>query len=344
MHELLNVLYVQTQGAVLHLDHDTVRVEVERETRLRVPLLRLSGIVVFGQVTITPFLIQRCAEDGRSLVWLDRNGRFKARVEGPTRGNVLLRRAQHLALSHPNWPWQIARQIVAAKVQNSRQVLLRAARETGTAPEDSQALTEAGERLAEILKRLRDSRDLNIIRGAEGEAGRVYFGVFNAMIRGERDSFTLDGRTRRPPRDRTNSVLSFLYALLRAECIAALEGVGLDPQVGYLHALRPGRPALALDLMEEFRPVLADRLALTLINRRQLKAEHFEDLPGGAVHLNDEGRRTVLMAYQRRKEEVLEHRVLKQKLPLGLVPHVQARLLARHLRGDLQDYLPFLYR
>lgn len=344
MHELLNVLYVQTQGAVLHLDHDTVRVEVEHEARLRVPLLRLNGIVVFGQVTITPFLIQRCAEDGRSLVWLDRNGRFKARVEGPTRGNVLLRRAQHLALSHRDRPWQIARQIVAAKVQNSRQVLLRAAREAGMAAEDRQALTEAGERLAEILERLRDSRDLNIIRGAEGEAGRVYFGVFNAMIRGERDSFALDGRTRRPPRDRTNSVLSFLYALLRAECIAALEGVGLDPQVGYLHALRPGRPALALDLMEEFRPVLADRLALTLINRRQLKAEHFEDLPGGAVHLNDEGRRTVLMAYQRRKEEVLEHRVLKQKLPLGLVPHVQARLLARHLRGDLKEYLPFLYR
>lgn len=344
MYELLNVLYVQTQGAVLHLDHDTVRVEVERETRLRVPLLRLSGIVVFGQVTITPFLIQRCAEDGRSLVWLDRNGRFKARVEGATRGNVLLRRAQHLALSHPKRPWQIARQIVAAKVQNSRQVVLRAAREPGTAAEDKRVLTEAGERLAEILGRLRGSHDLNTVRGAEGEAGRVYFGVFNSMIRGDRERFTLDGRTRRPPRDRANSVLSFLYALLRAECIAALEGVGLDPQVGYLHALRPGRPALALDLMEELRPVLADRLAITLINRRQLKAEHFEDLPSGAVHLNEEGRRTVLVAYQRRKEEELEHRVLKQKLPLGLVPHVQARLLARHLRGDLQDYLPFLYR
>jgi CRISPR-associated protein Cas1 len=164
------------------------------------------------------------------------------------------------------------------------------------------------------------------------------------MVRGDQTSFALDGRTRRPPRDRTNAVLSFLYALVRAESSSALEGVGLDPQVGFLHALRPGRPALALDLMEEFRPVLADRLALTLVNRRQLKAEHFDTTPGGAVQLNDEGRRTVIVAYQQRKEEALEHRVLKQKLPLGLVPHVQARLLARHLRGDLSDYPPFVQR
>ncbi|MBI4499031.1 MAG: type I-C CRISPR-associated endonuclease Cas1 [Chloroflexi bacterium] len=343
MLELLNTLYVQTQGAVLHLDHDTVRVEVERETRLRAPLVRLAGIAVFGQVTVTPFLIQRCAEDGRTLVWLDRNGRFKARVEGPVRGNVLLRRAQHLSLSHPERPHQIARQIVAAKIQNSRHVVLRAAREHA-APEDRAALEDATDRLAEALRRLRDAGDLDAVRGAEGEAARCYFEVFGTMIRTDREHFSPDGRTRRPPRDRTNAVLSFLYALVRSECASALEGVGLDPQVGYLHALRPGRPALALDLMEEFRPVLADRLAITLINRRQLKAEHFEELPGGAFHLNDEGRRTVIVAFQRRKEEEVEHRALKQKVPLGLVPHVQARLLARHLRGDLKDYPPFVYR
>jgi CRISPR-associated protein Cas1 len=343
LHELLNVLYVQTQGAVLHLDHDTVQVKGEGDTKLRLPLLRLSGIVVFGQVTVTPFMIQRCAEDGRSLVWLDRHGRFKARVEGPARGNVLLRRVQHLALSDAERPWLIARQIVAAKIQNSRQVLLRAARES-PAPAAKTALTEATERLASILERLKPCRDLNAVRGAEGEAARTYFDVFGHMVRSDRDGFEMDGRTRRPPRDRVNAVLSFLYALVRAECSAALEGVGLDPQVGYLHALRPGRPALALDLMEEFRPVLADRLAITLINRRQLKAEHFDNLLGGAVHLNDDGRRIVLTAYQRRKEETLQHRVLKQQLPLGLVPHVQARLLARHLRSDLKDYPPFLYR
>jgi len=213
MYELLNVLYVQTQGAVLHLDHDTVRVDVEREMRLRVPLIRLSGIVVCGQVTVTPFLIQRCAEDGRSLVWLDRNGRFKARVEGKTRGNVLLRRAQHLALSDIERRSVIGRQIVAAKIQNSRQVLLRAAREA-TDETDKLALTEAAARLVVILKRLHGLSDLDIIRGAEGEAARAYFGVFGHMVRGDRTTFNLDGRTRRPPRDRANSLLSFLYALV----------------------------------------------------------------------------------------------------------------------------------
>ncbi len=343
MHELLNVLYVLTQGAVLHLDHDTVRIELERETKLRVPLLRLSGLVLLGQVSITSFLIQRCAEDGRSLVWLDRQGRFKARVEGQVRGNVLLRRAQHLALSDKERTCDIARQIVAAKIQNDRQVLLRAARESSGAPE-SEYLAEAAVRQADALARLHDTEDLNVVRGIEGEAARIYFGVFSHMIRADQATFPFDGRSRRPPRDRTNAVLSFLYALVRAECTAALEGVGLDPQVGYLHALRPGRPALALDLMEEFRPVLADRLALSLINRRQLQAEHFDQTPGGATLLSEDGRRAVLLAYQRRKVEVLQHRVLKQKLPIGLIPHVQARLLARHLRGDLPDYPPFLYR
>jgi CRISPR-associated protein Cas1 len=343
MHELLNVLYVQTQGAVLHLEHDTVRVAVEGETRLRAPLLRLGGIVAFGQVTLTPFLIQRCAEDGRSLVWLDRNGRFKARVEGPVRGNVLLRRAQHLALSDRERTAQIARQMVAGKVQNCRQVLLRSARDLADVDRDS-PLAVAADYLARILSRLKGVQGIDEIRGAEGEAARAYFGAFRHMIRGDRPEFVPDGRTRRPPRDRANAILSFLYALVRGECASALEGVGLDPQVGYLHALRPGRPALALDLMEEFRPVLADRLAVTLINRRQLRPEHFEFAPAGAVLLTEEGRKTVIVAYQKRKEEEIQHRVLRQKLPIGLAPHVQARLLARHLRNDLKTYPPFLYR
>jgi CRISPR-associated protein Cas1 len=341
MHELLNVLYVQTQGAVLRLEHDTVRVTLEGETVLRAPLLRLGGIVVFGQVTLTPFLIQRCAEDGRLLVWLDRNGRSKARVEGPLRGNVLLRRAQHLALSNQERTLQIARQIVAGKVQNSRHVLLRAAREAAIV-EDETPLTLAADHLATVLLRLRDMTDLDEVRGAEGDAARTYFGVFGHMVNADRPAFSPDGRSRRPPRDRVNAVLSFLYALVRGECASALEGVGLDPQVGFLHALRPGRPALALDLMEEMRPILADRLALTLINRRQLKAGDFEATPGGAVSLTEEGRRNLIVAYQKRKESVLHHRLLREKLPLGLVPHVQARLLARHLRGELRAYPPFL--
>lgn len=343
MHELLNVLYVQTQGAVLHLEHDTVRVNIEGETKLRVPLMRLGGIAVFGQVTLTPFLIQRCAEDGRSLVWLSRTGRFKARVEGPLRGNVLLRRAQHLALTDCARTSEIARQIVAGKLQNSRQVLLRAAREAaGT--EAADALDAEADRLAGLLVRLRTVAGLDEIRGAEGEAARAYFGIFGCMVTRDRARFTPDGRSRRPPRDRVNALISFLYALLRGECAAALEGVGLDPQVGFLHALRPGRPALALDLMEEFRPILADRLALTLINRRQVAEKDFEETPGGAVGLTDEGRRSVILAYQKRKEELVSHRLLKQRIPMGLVPHVQARLLARHLRGELSAYPPFLAR
>lgn len=206
------------------------------------------------------------------------------------------------------------------------------------------ALSEAAGRLARVLERLRSCDNLDVVRGAEGEAARAYFGVFGYMVRGDRVSFTPHGRTRRPPCDRVNSMLSFLYALVRAECNSALEGVDLDPQVSFLHSLRPGRPSLTLDLMGELRPVMADRLALTLVNRRQLKTEHSEAMPGGAVHLTDEGRKAVIVAYQQCKEEGLQHRVLQQKLPLGLVPHVQARLLARHLRGDIKDYPTSLYR
>jgi len=343
VHEILNVLYVQTQGAVLHLDSDTVRVEVENQTKLQAPLLRLSGLVVFGQVTVTPFLIHRCATEGRSLVWLSRSGRFMARLDGPTHGNVLLRRAQHLALNDPKRVVAVACQFVAAKIHNSRHILMRAAREDAP-PTNAQTLSEAATHLATILRRLPGITDLNELRGAEGEAARAYFEAFGSMVRQNKEDFAIDGRTRRPPRDPTNCVLSFLYALLRSECAAALEAVGLDPQVGYLHALRPGRPALALDLMEEFRPVLADRLALTLVNRQQLTAGDFETLPDGAIRLTENGRKTVITAYQKRKEAEIRHRVLKQPVPLGLTPHVQARLLARHLRDELEVYPPFLYR
>lgn len=343
MHELQNVLYVMTQGAVLGLDHDAVRVDIDGSLRMRAPLVRLGGIVVFGRVMVSPYLIQRCADDGRSLIWLDGQGRFKARIQGQVRGNVLLRRAQHLALSDPERPCRIARQIVAAKIQNSRQVLLRGARDAKS-PSESAVLARAATGLAGTLRRLESVSDLDRVRGAEGEAARAYFQAMPALVRVGRDEFAMERRSRRPPRDRMNAALSFVYALLRAECNAALEGVGLDPQVGYLHALRPGRPALALDLMEEFRPLIADRLVLRLINLRQLQPTDFDLLPGGAVHLNDEGRRRVLTEYQRRKEEQIRHPVLTAKIPLGLLPHVQARLLARHLRADLADYPPFVQR
>ncbi|MGI8689833.1 MAG: type I-C CRISPR-associated endonuclease Cas1c [Thermomicrobiales bacterium] len=343
MHHLLNTLYVMTQGTYAHLDHDTVRLEVERETVLRVPLLQLSGIVCFGNTLISPMLMHRCAEDGRAVVLLDRNGRFKARVEGPVSGNVLLRQAQYLALTTDSRALDIARCFVAAKLQNARQVLLRAAREA-VQPDDVAFLGAATREIADGLAAAAECRDLDTLRGCEGNAARAYFGVFDRMIRDDRETFALRGRTRRPPLDRTNAALSFCYTLVLADCVAAVAGVGLDPQVGFLHALRPGRPALGLDLLEELRASVADRLVLTLLNRRQLQRDDFEEQPGGAVYLSESGRRTVVIAYQERKKEEVPHRLLGKKIPLGLVPHVQARLLARHLRGDLEHYPAFMIR
>lgn len=343
MIELLNVLYVQMPGAFVRLDHDAVAVDVDGQLKLRVPLIRLASIVVFGRVVVSPAIIERCALDGRGLVWLDGRGRFVGRVEGPTRGNVLLRREQHLALDDPLRTLEIARRAVAAKVGNARHALLRAGREPGDATE-ARKIADAAAHLGRSIDAVATARSLDEVRGVEGAAARAYFGVFGLLVRADRTSFPFDVRSRQPPRDRTNALISFLYALVLAECSSALEGVGLDPQVGYLHALRPGRPALALDLLEEFRAVVADRLALRLINRRQVQAADFEDQPGGAIFLAEEGRRTVLRAFQERKAEEIPHRVLGRSIPVGLLPHVQARLLARHLRGDLAAYPAFRAR
>jgi CRISPR-associated protein Cas1 len=342
MKEILNTLYIMTQGAYVHLDHETLLVKVEGETRLRAPLHHLGGIVCFGDVLMSPALMGRCAEDGRSIVFLNQSGRFKARVEGPVSGNVLLRRAQHLASNDRALSVAIARNIVAGKVQNTRQIVLRGSREVKEQA-DTASLQQMATTLSNILSRLRGSHDLDEIRGLEGEAARAYFGILDRMVREDRE-FLMRGRSRRPPRDRLNALLSFLYTLLLYDYAAAAEGVGLDPQVGFLHALRPGRPALALDLMEELRAVLVDRLTLTLVNRRQVTRKDFQEKAGGAVLMTEEGRKKVVVAYQRRKQDEVQHPLLNKKVPLGLVPHVQARLLARHLRGDIESYPPFLYR
>ena len=342
MRTLLNTLYVQTPGAFLRLDHETLKVEVEGHLKLQVPLHHLGAVVVFGEAMLSPALLARCAKDGRAVTWLSRTGSFQARLEGPVSGNVLLRRAQHEALSHETRPLEIARPMVAGKLKNKRTSVLRSAREAEE-PEDQTHLRQTAKILADILEQLPSAPDLDTLRGLEGEAARHYFGAFNRMIRAERQTFAISGRNRRPPLDPTNALLSFLYALLLSDCVASAQGVGLDPQVGFLHALRSGRPALGLDLMEELRPVLADRLALTLINRRQLTPKDFDHRPGGAVLLNDNGRKKVVVAYQERKQQEITHPLLEQKMPLGLVPHVQARLLARFLRGDLEAYLPYLH-
>ncbi len=342
MKEILNTLYVTRERAYLHLDHDTLRMEVKEEKPLQMPLLHLGSIICFGDVLLSPALIHRCAEDGRTITLLDRNGHFKARIEGPTSGNVLLRQAQHAANSDPKRTLSIARNIVAGKIQNCRQVLMRAGRETESET-DGQVLSVAARVHASALQRLEQQSALDAVRGSEGDAARSYFESFGSMVREDREAFTPRGRTRRPPLDRMNALLSFVYTLLRGDCRGALEGVGLDPQVGYLHVLRPGRPALALDVMEELRPILADRLVLSLVNRRQIQRADFVEREGGAIHLTDTARKEVILAYQTRKQDEIHHRVAGRKIPMGLIPHIQARLLARHLRGDMPEYFPFLY-
>jgi len=343
MKQLLNTLYVMTQGAYVCLDHETVKVEVEGKVQMQVPLHHLGAIVTMGNVMLSPFIMGRCADDGRGLVILDRNGRFKCRIVGKTSGNVLLRQAQYEAVRDRERSAAIARNMVAGKVKNSRQVLLRGARESDDAAE-TEPLKKAADALASALFRLKDTVDIDQVRGVEGESASAYFRVFDRMVKAEqRPTFAMNGRNRRPPLDPINGLLSFLYTLLLNDCITAAEGVGLDSQMGFLHVLRPGRPSLGLDLMEEFRSVLADRLALTLINRKQLTEADFEVRPGGATYLNDDGRKTVVVAYQKRKQDEFHHPILDEKVSFGLLPHVQARLLARHLRGDMEAYTPVLY-
>ena len=341
---LLNTLYVMTGGSYLHLENDTVRIEVERETRLRVPLHHLGAIVTLGDVLLSPALIGRCATQGVAITLLDRNGRFMARVEGPISGNVLLRRAQHEHALSEARTLDLARTFVAGKLRNSRAVLQRGARETND-ESDKTMLDAAVRKFDASLRSAAVAVDANALRGVEGEAARTYFGALNAILKpAVREHFAIEGRHRRPPRDRFNALLSYLYTLLAHDCRSALETVGLDPQVGFLHVLRPGRPALALDLMEEFRSVMADRLALTLVNRGQLKSQDFRITEGGGVLLEDDARRTIGVAWQERKKETLMHPLLETEVPIGVLPQIQARLLARSLRGDVPAYLPFIAR
>ncbi|MDR1062535.1 MAG: type I-C CRISPR-associated endonuclease Cas1c [Azoarcus sp.] len=341
--EILNTLYAMLPESYLHLDHDTLRLEVGKETKLRVPLHHLGSVVCFGHVGMSAPLMHRLAEEGISLVLLDRNGRFKARLEGPLSGNVLLRQAQYKATGDNGTALSIARNCVAGKIKNCRQVLLRGAREAKE-ESDQQVLTRGALDLAASLRALPVAADMDTVRGLEGEAARQYFAALNHLVRASnREAFRMNGRSRRPPRDRVNALLSFIYTLLMNDCRSAVEAVGLDTQIGFLHAIRPGRASLALDLMEEFR-AFADRLALSLINRGQINAEDFVEREGGAVLLEGDARKTVLVAYQERKQEKLSHPLLQEAVPLGVLSHVQARLMARTLRGDLPEYLPFLMR
>lgn len=343
MVQLQNTLYVTLPDSRLRLDNDTLRVEHEQETKLRVPLHHLQAVVCFGHVGLSAPLMHRLAEDGVALVLHDAQGRFKARLEGAVGGNVLLRRAQHRAVDDESATRRLAATIVAGKLRNQRHVLLRGARDARE-PGDAQELARAAQDLRASLRALAQGADLDAMRGVEGEAARTYFAALNRLLRPDlRELFGMDGRTRRPPRDRMNALLSFFYALWTNDCRSACESAGLDAQLGFLHAMRPGRAALALDLVEEFR-AFGDRLALTLVNRGQLVADDFVAREGGSVLLNDKARKLAVVAYQERRQEQVQHPLLAEPVALGLLPLVQARLLARHLRGDVDRYVPFAMR
>jgi len=341
MKQLLNTLYVTTPDAYLRLEGETVCVMIEKEKRLQVPLHHLNAFVLFDTM-MSPALIGRCAADGRSIIWLNRFGRFMARMEGPVNGNILLRQAQYRTADNAEQSLNIARRFIAGKIRNSRQVLMRGARDSKNEQEKS-ALVHSARLLAGNLSKLPLTESADTVRGLEGDSARIYFAALPNLIRpSARESFAFTTRNRRPPLDCFNALISFLYALVLGDCRSALETVGLDPQLGFLHTVRPGRQSLALDLLEEFRAPVCDRLALTLINREQLQDKDFDYREGGSVMLNDAGRKIVIAAFQARKQEEINHPVLEQAIYIGLLPQIQARLLARYLRGDIETYLPFL--
>lgn len=343
MRHLLNTLYVTIPDAYLACDGENVLVKVNDEIRFRVPIHNLEGIVCFGFAGASPGLMQLCCERGVAISFLTVYGKFMGRVTGKVSGNVLLRRSQYRCSDEESTATRLAKRFIAAKIINSRSVLHRLLRDHSEAI-DAELVSNIVSIMAYTARQLEKAENLDEIRGLEGQAANLYFSGFNQLILIQKDDFFMKNRNRRPPLDRINALLSFLYTLLAHEVAAALESVGLDPQVGFLHRDRPGRLSLALDLMEELRPHFADRLAVTLINRNQIAAEGFIEKENGAIIMNDETRKVVLMAWQTRKQEEITHPYLEEKISLGLVPYIQAMLMARHIRGDLEDYPPFFWK
>ena len=343
MKKMLNTLFVTTQGSYLAKDGDTVAVRVEKETRLRIPIHTLDQIICFGQVSASPALMGLCGQANVLLSFLTEYGKFLARVSGPVSGNVLLRREQYRRADRETQSLEIAKPIILAKITNARAVLMRARRDRPECSANS-LLRTAEDYLTHSLGEVDNADGLDLLRGLEGEAARTYFNVFDHLICSQKDDFRFEQRSRRPPLDKINALLSFVYTLLTHDVTSALESVGLDPAVGFLHADRPGRPSLALDIMEEFRPSLADRVVLSLVNRQQVKGRGFTTTESGAVTMDDATRKEVLLAWQKRKQEEITHPFTGEKVAIGLLPYIQALLLARFLRGDLEGYPPFFWK
>lgn len=339
----LNTLFVTTQGAYLAKEGEALIVRVENETRLRVPIHTLGGVVCFGRVSASPMLLGMCGSRGVSFSFLTEYGRFLAAVNGFTPGNVLLRRGQYRWADDPQMTLAVARPMVAAKLANSRIVLLRALRDN---PDGAgrESLNQSVAYLARCVDQVRRCDSIEVLRGIEGDAATGYYGVFNDLIVAQSDGFVFAGRNRRPPQDRVNALLSFLYSILAHDARSACEAAGLDAAVGFLHRDRPGRPSLALDLMEEFRAFLADRLVLSLINRQQVRPDGFRVEENGAVLMDDATRKTVLKAFQERKQDTITHPFLGEETTVGLLLHLQALLLARFIRGDIDAYPAFVWK
>ncbi|HBC89779.1 MAG TPA: subtype I-C CRISPR-associated endonuclease Cas1 [Lentisphaeria bacterium] len=341
MKKLLNTLFVTTQGAYLSKEGECVIVSVEREVKLRLPIHTIGGIVCFGQISMSPQLMGFCTEKNVLVSFLSEHGKFFAKVQGPVSGNVLLRKAQYRFSDDVLQSANIARHVLAGKLCNCRTVLNRFLRDHGDSSGDIEAVSR---RIDQQLERLRTIQELDEIRGVEGDLARSYFSVFDRLITSQKEDFKFEGRNKRPPMDNTNALLSFIYTLLAHDVQSALETVGLDPAVGFLHRDRPGRAGLALDLMEELRPFFADRLVLSLINLQRVNGTGFRKMEGGAVVMDDATRKEVLMAYQERKKDELTHPFIDEKINVGLIPYVQAMLFARFIRGDLDSYPPFIWK
>ncbi len=338
MRKLINTLYITRQKSYLHKERETIVIKQGDEKLGQFPALTIGNILCFGQVSVSPFLMGYCGEQGIGLSFYTEWGKFLARVQGKQTGNVLLRRVQYRWADDEKQSAAIARLMVAAKVANSRSVLIREIRNHG----ENERLDTAVKKLANNLRRIEYAGSVAEVMGMEGDAASVYFGVFNELIR--RNGFSFGNRVRRPPTDPVNAMLSFAYSLGTNECASALQGVGLDPYVGFLHKDRPGRLSLALDLLEEFRAAWADRFVLTLVNRKQIKPGDFVTEAGGAVRLSDTARKSFLTSWQERKQVEIQHPYLQEPVPVGMLPHCQAMLLARHLRGDTELYPPYQLR
>ena len=340
MRKLLNTLYVTTPDSYLSKDGLNVVVSVQQKEVFRIPIINIEGIVTFGYMGASPGLMKLCADNGVSLTFLSPQGKFIARVQGPTRGNVLLRTEQYRLADNEDFALHISKLFIGGKIQNYRNILRRYERDYGSNDDVASAVQKLEVRNRDLQK----VQDLNQLRGIEGDAASVYFDVFPYLILNQKSDFPFNGRNRRPPKDAVNAMLSFVYTLIANDVAAALETVGLDHYVGFLHALRPGRTSLALDVMEELRAYLGDRLVLSLINRRQVNVKDFLFQGDESVIMTDSCRKILLSVWQARKKETILHPYLNEKIAIGLLPYVQAMLLARFLRSELDDYPVFLIR